>query len=268
MSDSTRKEAQSQDPPASHLVGSFTPLADWMKTCPRAKTITGWSCALTARVVIAVTCKNWGCPICGRRKVIRYAKRVAEAKPNRLITLTVNPAMHGSPREAFDDTRRAIPHLSQILRKAYGEFEFFRVLEVTKKGWPHYHLVTRSPYIPQQELSSLWNRLTGAPIVDVRLLKKHENAYWYVVKYLAKQDHVPWTDRRAAWTRKFFPTSDFEAGPSLEMFEQQFIGHHPAAHVSWDHEGCTLERYSDDCWIVRGPTGRPTVAEMGSYSWD
>lgn len=166
----------------------------WMNTCPKARTIEGWSTRLNAWVIIANCCKQWGCPICGRQKIQHYARLVADAQANRLITLTVNPARYDSPRAAYDHTRRRIPILSARLRRTYGEFEFFRILEVTKKGWPHYHLIARSPYIPQTELSQLWNELTGAPIVDVRKLDRRTNAYWYVTKYLAKQKYIPWTN--------------------------------------------------------------------------
>ena len=252
LEDSTRKLFSDQPVSTKHLVGSYFALADWMKCCPRAKTLEAWSEKLQAFVIIQVTCKNWGCPICGRRKVQKYAKKVTAAKPNRLVTLTVNPKQHESPRAAFDATRRSIPKLSAKVRKLFGEFEFFRILEVTKKGWPHYHLITRSEYIPQPELSRLWNELTGAPIVDVRKLGKTVQAYWYVVKYLGKQDHVPWTDRRAAWTKNFFVDEEFEAGPSLHLMGQRFVGARPDNHARWCYLGCILERYSQDCWIVRG----------------
>lgn len=250
--DSTRDLFSNQQESPKHLVGSYFALADWMKCCPRSKTLEAWSETLQAFVIIQLTCKNWGCPICGRRKVQKYAKKVTAAEPNRLITLTVNPKMHKTPREAFDQTRRMVAPLSAKVRRLFGEFEFFRILEVTKRGWPHYHLITRSEYIPQPELSRLWNEMTGAPIVDVRKLGKTVQAYWYVVKYLGKQDHVPWTDRRAAWTKKFFVDEEFTPGPGLGLMGQQFRGARPDNHARWMYPGCVLERYSADCWIVRG----------------
>lgn len=264
MDDSTRDLFRDQTEKPKHLIGAYTPLAAWMNCCPRARTLTGWSVTLDSHVIIQVTCKNWGCPICGRRKVQRYAKMVADACPNRLITLTVNPGRWENPRAAYDGTRRAVPRLTAKLRKAYGEFEFFRILEVTKKGWPHYHLVTRSPFIPQGEISNLWDELTGAPIVDVRELKKKTNAYWYVVKYLGKQEYIPWTDRRASSTKGFFVKTEFVAGPGLELQGQRFVGHRPDHFLGWDHRGWTLERYSTDCWRLIAPAGQ---AKSGPW-WD
>lgn len=252
MEHSTRDQFRDKSEPDRLLIGSDRSITNWMGTCPVARTYEGWSETLEAWVIIAICCRRWSCPICGRKKVAHYAQRVSAAKPNRLVTLTVNPANHESPRAAYDDTRRAIPALSAKLRRRFGEFEFFRILEVTKKGWPHYHLMVRSEYIPQPEISSLWNELVGAPIVDVRALHKSVQAYWYVVKYLGKQKMIPWTDRRAAWTRRFFPKDDFTAGDKLFILRPYFANAHPADHARWMYEGATLERYSDNCWIKRG----------------
>lgn len=223
-----------------------------MDTCPRARTLSARSETLDAWVLIAVTCKNWGCPICGRRKVAHYAQLVTAAKPNRLITLTVDPKFYKDPRDAFDRTRKCVPKLIASLRKAYGDFECFRVLETTKKGWPHYHLVVRSAYIPHAVVRSLWTALTGAIIVDVRQIKRATDIYYYVVKYLAKQTAVPWTKRRVTWTRNFFAAQDFTPGPGLLLQGEAFKGHTPVQIAQWEFTGCTLERHSRDCWIVHG----------------
>jgi len=248
--DSTRDQFQEEPPADRMLVGHNRSLANWMKACPSARTLEGWSQVLEAWVIIGTCCNRWSCPICGRRKVQHYARLVAESGADKLITLTVNPAKHADPRAAYDATRRQIPRLTAKLRKAYGEFEFFRILEATKRGWPHYHLIARSPYIPQAELSGLWNDLTGAPIVDVRQMNRKTNAYWYVVKYLAKQEYIPWTDRRASWTRGFFVKDDFEKGEGLDLAVPFFANTHPTDHVRWCYEGTTLERYSHNCWVI------------------
>lgn len=250
--DHTDSALRTKVQPDRFLVGSDRSIHNWMMACPRAKTLEAYSETLENWVVIAISCNNWGCPVCGRKKVVHYAKLVADAAPNKLITLTVNPAKHSDPRAAYDETRRKIPGLSARLRRAYGEFEFFRILEITKKGWPHYHLIARSPYIPQAELSNLWAELVGAPIVDVRKIDRTASAYWYVVKYLAKQRYIPWTDRRAAWTRKFFPKSEFKPGQSLNLMQETFKREHPADYLRWWYEGHEIQAYSGNCWLLCG----------------
>lgn len=250
---STEKTQKSQDGSQRLLVASEGGFRREMQCCPIARTYTAISIRLEATVIIAVECGRWSCQHCGKKKVAKYALRVKEAAPNKLITLTVNPARWGSPREAYDGTRRKVSDLTKVLRKSYGEFEYFRILEVTKKGWPHYHLITRSPYIPQAELSDLWRQLTGAPIVDVRMIKKVGDVYWYVVKYLAKQAYIPWTDRRATWTRGFLVKTDFKADTPLELMEPQFSHEHPADWMRWNLPTTNLIEYSPTCWIFQQP---------------
>lgn len=249
----TARLSELQDHTRKFLIGWSGFNQGQLDGCPYASTMFGWSCTLNANVVIQIRCKRWSCPHCGQRKMTHFAHLVTNAKPNRLITLTVNPSLYESPREAYDATRRALPKLTTRLRKNHGEFEYFRVLETTKKGWPHYHLVTRCPYISQQELSKRWASLTGAPIVDVRQIKKASHVYRYVIKYLGKQHSVPWTDRRVSWTRNFFIKDKFEKGPGLEMPEPEWTDQSPASVMEEYFSKAIAREFSRDCWIIDGP---------------
>ena len=218
--------------------------------CPSASTMYGWSIELAATVVIQIRCKRWSCPHCGQRKMTHFAHRVAAARPTRFITLTCANRRYETPREAYDDTRRALSKLTTRIRKNYGEFEYFRILETTRKGWPHYHLIARSPYIPQPDLSKRWASLTGATIVHIRQVDKTAHTYKYVMKYLGKQHHVPWTDRRLSWTRNFFVEDDFEKGPSLNMPTPSWDGLPPSFVLEEHFKGYTATEFSRDCWII------------------
>jgi len=199
--------------------------------CKSASTITGYSMTLDRYVIVAVTCKRWGCRFCGDKKVKRLAAITAQAKPNTLITLTVNPRVHHTPHDAWSTTRRKIPVLSQLIRKSCGEFEYLKILEVTKKGWPHYHFIARSDWIPQKQLSKWWKKLTHAPIVDIRQIKKTKDAYWYVVKYLGKQRYIPWTNRRASMSKHFDLGQDPPKKGGLELELIQRHREHPERYT-------------------------------------
>lgn len=240
------------------LVGSWQSVRRAWDACPAATTVTAWSVTLGHSVIIAQRCGRWGCRHCGERKIVHFAKRVEAAQPNRLVTLTVNPARHADPRAAYDATRRTLPAYITKLRRRHGPIEFFRVLEATKKGWPHYHLVTRSGYLPQAELSRLWDEMTGAPIVDVRQIKRRDKVYFYVVKYLAKQTHVPWTNRRVSWTRSFFAASQLKPGPRLELQDNQWSAYSPSSYLVDNCPKAHLVRYSRDCWVFMSPDEKPT----------
>ncbi|MCL6547128.1 MAG: hypothetical protein K6T61_18085 [Bryobacteraceae bacterium] len=142
---------------------------------------------------------------------------MAHARPNRLITLTCRPSDHATPRAAFDALRRQVSVLARELRASLGEFEYLRVLESTARGWPHFHLVARSPYVHHSRLSAAWQRLANAPVVDIRKINDPNHTVRYIVKYLSKQDHVDYTERRLSWSKRFFRHQEENAAPGLDL---------------------------------------------------
>jgi len=167
--------------------------------------------------------------------------RTAQAKPNRLLTLTVDPSGYKSPREAFDLTRRQIPRLFHHLRKKFGSIEYLRVTELTKNGWPHYHFLIRSKYIPHKVIRDKWLELTGAKIVDIRQVKEHFKAYQYLAKYLSKMHKLAWTERHVSTSRNFFPQETRETPPIYQLDEPSFIPMHPCDYLHEYHQGRVLK---------------------------
>jgi len=217
---------------------------DEILQCVAASTMVGYSMVLNHTVVIAITCKRWGCRFCGQKKMAVLGHKTVNAKPTTLITLTVNNRLHSTPRAAWEKTRRQIPKLIQRIRRNFGEFEYLKILEITKKGWPHYHFVARCEYIPQPRLSAWWNDLTGAPIVDVRKVKRTTDAYFYVVKYLGKQRYIPWTNRRASMSKHFDLDERPEKVDRLCLEVVEYFSDHPADYLRWHHEGRQVEMIS------------------------
>lgn len=243
-SESTPKKPEKKEQERYFLVGSRGDAPAPITTCPSATTLTGYSMSMQRWLIVAVTCKRWGCKFCGPCRVRQLAAKTMGAKPTTLITLTVNPGMHVDPRAAFNATRRKLPVLSRTIRKTVKEFEYLRVLEVTKKGWPHYHLVARTGYIPQRDLSGWWAELTGAPIVDIRKLKKSQDAYWYVVKYLSKQEYIPWTNRRVTMSKNFARKDEEEKFEPLNLEEIERHSMDPASYLFYECQGRVIERIS------------------------
>src|SRR6266436_9544748 len=200
MSYSSGKSDVGQEP-KTYLVGNLEQLHHELKCCPYSTSLLCTELATGLDAVIAIPCKRWGCKWCGQRNAFKLAIKVDEAKPTKFITLTINPKCYENPREAYDKTRRKISDLAKAVRVHAGEFEYIRVLEVTKKGWPHYHLVARCGFIKQKWLSDAWASSTGAPIVDIRAIKKTDNVFKYMLKYLCKQEYIPWTNRRVCWSK-------------------------------------------------------------------
>lgn len=232
-------------------------------TCPSAKTVTGFSKTLDRWCVIQIRCKRWGCRHCGVRKSTHFAWKCIDARPNRLVTLTVNNKLWENPRAAYDGTKRKVTELATKLRRSHGEFEYFKVLEVTKLGWPHYHLIVRSGYIPQRHISQQWNLLTGAPIVDVRRIKKTQDVYFYVVKYLCKQKYIPWTNRRVSWSRNFFDKTPFNQPDGLQLTQVHWSDEHPVEVLKKHFDVFFIHPFSRDCWTLLQECGHPVGTPIG-----
>lgn len=106
--------------------------------CPRCQEVMGWN--LRRRVTAALS--PWSSVF--------------------MLTLTLDPELFGSPEEGYRWVRssRAVSLLVQDLwrRGLIRSRRFFYVLEWTKKGWPHWHLLVEARYVPHREALELWGR--------------------------------------------------------------------------------------------------------------
>lgn len=135
-----------------------------------------------------VRCKQWRCPDC-RPKLRRKLRAIAFAgAPTTFITLTSNPKYGRSPAHRAWMLVRALRTLKRMLHRFEGvqRFEYFAVIEATKRGEPHLHVLARCPYIPQKVLSYYWGLLTGATVVHIERVTSARGASAYVAKYTSK----------------------------------------------------------------------------------
>ena len=209
------------------LIGRINADYENLDLCPWAKTMSGYSLEYEEMVYIQQKCNRWGCRHCGARRVTNLAHKTSAAKPNRLLTLTTWTRNYENPRDAFEKCSPLVAQLIRRLRKKHGNIEYLRVVEQHKNGFPHWHLVVRSGYIPFQSVRDEWKALTGNLIVDIRKIKDAKGVYWYIVKYLAKQTHCRFTDRRVSWSRSFFPPQEKRPGRPLNVQELHFEDEHP-----------------------------------------
>lgn len=221
-------------------------------TCPRQHTTSFWDVNSETFHICRTTCGTWCCPYCGPVKRAKLAADVKAARPNRFITLTTSGHSDQSPRDVFDATRRQLSELAKRLRKEHGTFEYLRALEQTKTGFPHYHLLVRSPYLDQHELSRHWCALTTAFIVDVRKLSPDEKAVRYVMKYLGKQAAVPFTTRRLSWTKDFFPRRPPRPKSEICAVDVQRWNGSLEDVTHWEFPNRSWERLNQWHWINRG----------------
>lgn len=250
---SSPRQGDSQPVSTRYLIGSTDATQKLGDPCPNAQTLIAWSHVVKRVVLCILQCNRWGCRNCGPRKAKRLAYRIERAEPNKLITLTVNPRCYATPREAYDKTRRQLAELSKVVKKQIGSFEYLRVLETTKSGWPHYHLMARCPYIPQKTLSTIWANLTNAPIVDIRQIKRIDNVFAYVVKYLCKQTYIPWTNRRTSWSRHFFQNEPPFEPEDLWLDNFKIVKEHPEKVASEKYKNFVIEQITKTAFFIRPP---------------
>ena len=133
-------------------------------------------------------CKCWDCDNCepGRREALRQLALAGE--PNKFLTLTVNPA-HGVDA---DDRARALLWAWRVLVKRMKRkmkvtsLPYLWVMEATKNGEPHLHILMRCGYVDQEFISACMDELINAPIVWIRAIKDQGKMAAYVAKYCSK----------------------------------------------------------------------------------
>ncbi len=223
------------------LIQSRDSLSRLFQGCDHAQTMTAYSEELLADVIIPLPCGQWSCRYCAEKKIRKLAVKTRQAKPSRMLTLTVDPKLWTDPRAAFDGTRRMVSELIKRLRTRFGEVEYLRVTELTKQGWPHYHLLLRSTYIPQPVVKDMWAELTGAKIVDLRKVKKTWQAYTYLVKYLSKLHQIEWTERHVSYSKGFFPPDEKDERPGLGLTACAIHKQHPVTYcLEWENHNTLI----------------------------
>jgi len=146
-------------------------------------------------------CRSWGCEECGPLRRRRLMAMAAGGNPTRFLTLTVNPSEGESPEQRLAALSNAWRLVVKRLRRLHPSepIEYLAIVEQTKAGEPHLHILLRSPFIPQAWLSAAMAELINAPIVDIRLIKRLSEVIRYVAKYVTKAPAKMGTAKRY-WT--------------------------------------------------------------------
>lgn len=106
--------------------------------------------------------------------------------PERVVTLTIRPLPSHTIPQRIDYLRGRLRVLCQRIRRQFKAFQYLACLELTKRGTPHIHMLTRGTYISQRWLSSAWLALTGAHQVHISKIDRKAGAIHECVKYLIK----------------------------------------------------------------------------------
>ena len=135
------------------------------------------------------------------RKLRKRLRKILIYYSNRrcvLLTITIPAPPDSSEIADFDDLNYAIPavkrawrYLHDFLVRRHGHFSYLAVLEPTKRGYPHLHiLLFLDRYvINQRELSKYLESHGAGKITDIRRIKGKDSVHGslsYILKYLSK----------------------------------------------------------------------------------
>ncbi|HIN78515.1 MAG TPA: hypothetical protein EYM97_06760 [Gemmatimonadetes bacterium] len=179
-----------------------------------------------AAAYFATTCKTWGCASCRERLVQLFRMRVqygcSALKSSWLITLTLRLGSTGVRDASFVNKawRKFWVLYRQLDPEEAKRVAWFKVIESTKKGQPHLHLVagglTGTKSTIQRRWRKLWLEASGdSYIVDVRKVWSSYGAGSYLSKYLSKGVDKFNELRKLGFERRWsrsrnWPTTDME----------------------------------------------------------
>lgn len=160
-------------------------------------------------------CRSWNCSTCRPKRKSQLLALAASGEPDRFLTLTVNPRIGADPEARLKLLSHAWKVLVKRLRRIHGPgaIEYLAVVEATKRGEPHLHILLRSPYIPWRLISAAMQELIAAPIVDIRKIKDGRQVVSYVAKYVTK------APEQFGHAKRYWHSKGYELDRKTEKFE-------------------------------------------------
>jgi hypothetical protein len=107
------------------------------------------------------------------------------AKRYSFLTLTYDHKKY-TPETAAMLLPDHIKEFFRLIRKRYKKVEYFWIVELTKNGYPHIHLIINQ-FLFWKVVRAIWYQVTGSKIIDIRSIPAG-NLAGYVCKYVAKQE--------------------------------------------------------------------------------
>ena len=167
-------------------------------------------------------CKSWDCPYCNPRRILQVRSRVyngslqqtvddyIKAHPEnknyvqKMFTFTY-PGLDSSkyknnrtdftPDQAYDQMSKYWNLLRTALVKKYGKFDYFKILERQRDGYPHFHILLIGSAITPKDILEYIRRLWCEKYqmgfvwaTAAREIKSFKHAVRYATKYLTKSD--------------------------------------------------------------------------------
>jgi hypothetical protein len=161
---------------------------------------------LNGKRVIAspLSCNSWACPYCGPKLKKALFRRVLggvmgnEKLPRfgrKFLTLTYGghaKRLDSDPLSAYEEMSIAWHNTVKALRHKYGNFHYFKICELHKDGWPHFHvMLVGETIVPKQILEHIrhyWCEQNGMGFIRINAIdfKDGKHATNYMLKYITK----------------------------------------------------------------------------------
>jgi hypothetical protein len=140
------------------------------------------------RTAVSLKCRSWKCPTCQPDRQRRLVAEAASGAPSTFLTLTSRRRDGFSAVDAARELIRAWQLIRKRLMRRHGlkRLPFMTVMEATKAGWPHLHIMIRSVWLDRSTISKWMDELTSSPVVDIRRIDNKGRVAAYVAKYAGK----------------------------------------------------------------------------------
>lgn len=126
--------------------------------------------------------------------------------PSTFMTLTSRRVATKTADEAALQLTHAwrLIRLRLMRRSGMKKLPFIAVMEATKNGWPHLHILLRSIWLDHELISSWMAELHDSPVVDIQRIDNRKRVNAYVSKYCGKAAHKFGTAKR------YYKTPDYD----------------------------------------------------------
>jgi hypothetical protein len=141
-----------------------------------------------ARLMVLCSCNDHiNCGVCRLKRIRRIQKKylpvLSEFKNAKMLTLTFKRI--GSLENTLEKFKIALGKIKRTKDWKNKVDLYFGSIEVVENN-VHAHIIVDSKFWAQADISDLWLKVSGNPIVDIRKVKNPEKAIKEVFKYIVK----------------------------------------------------------------------------------
>ena len=156
--------------------------------------------------IVTLRCKSWTCPECREQRQDQLIAQAIGGKPNKFLTLTSRRVEGITPEQAAKRLSWAwrVCRLRLMRHYKLKELPFLAVVERHLSGWPHMHVLLRSPWLDQRLISKWMAELCDGPRVWIVALQDAGRAAVYCSKYAGK------CVQKVGTTKRYWQTRDYD----------------------------------------------------------